>query len=389
MKLKYQNQTVDIVLGMAFGDEGKGKVVDCFAENYDYVVRFNGGNNAGHSLKVGNRAVSVHALPSGVLRPQVFNVIGNGCVVNPIQLAEEIQKIGIEHLRGRVFVSHAAHIITPEAIEEDCKGGSKERIGTTGRGIGPTYAAKMNRTGLRMEDLAEGDGEKLFSKEVLDVVLPLITNTTALLKKACDSSARILLEGAQGCGLDIDHGTYPYVTSSSCSVAGALAGTGLSHKNIRKVIGVTKAYSTRVGEGPFLSEVFGRKAEILRAAGNEYGTTTGRPRRVGWLDAKQLREACEMNGVDQLVITKLDVLSGLSNLEICHGGASEANARSITSKMENPKYPSWDSIPQTITKYSDLPQKARDFVDSIESVASVPVTHVSIAPDRAGTLPRP
>lgn len=374
---------------MAFGDEGKGKVVDYLAENYDYVVRFNGGNNAGHSLKVGNFKTSVHALPSGVLHPHVFNVIGNGCVVNPNQLAEEIQKIGAGSLQGRVFVSDAAHVITPQNIEEDCKGGSKERIGTTGRGIGPTYAAKMNRTGLRMGDLLKGEGRELFSQDVLDIVLPLITDTTKLLRTACDSDARILLEGAQGCALDIDHGTYPYVTSSNCSVAGALSGTGLSHKNIRRVIGVTKAYSTRVGEGPFSSEIFGEEAERLRAAGNEYGTTTGRPRRVGWLDARQLREACEMNGVDQLIVTKLDVLSGLSSVEICHGGRKEVKSQGLAFKMQNPKYPSWSSFPQTTTKYSELPKEARDFVESIENAASVPVTHISISPDRSGILPRP
>lgn len=374
---------------MAFGDEGKGKVVDYLAENYDYVVRFNGGNNAGHSLKFGNYKTSVHALPSGVLHPHVFNVIGNGCVVNPNQLAEEIQKIGAGNLQGRVFVSNAAHVITPQHIEEDCKGGSKERIGTTGRGIGPTYAAKMNRTGMRMGDLLKGEGKDLFSKEVLDVVLPLITDTTSLLRNALDSDAKILLEGAQGCGLDIDHGTYPYVTSSNCSVAGALSGTGLSHKNIRRVIGVTKAYSTRVGEGPFPSEIFGEEAERLRAAGNEYGTTTGRPRRVGWLDAKQLREACQMNGVDQLVVTKLDVLSGLPYVEIDHGGPKETKSVALVFKMKNPQYSSWVSIPETTTKYSDLPKEARDFVDSIERAATVPVTHVSISPDRTGTLPRP
>lgn len=374
MKLRYQNQCADVVLGMAFGDEGKGKVVDYLAKNYDYVVRFNGGNNAGHSLKVGDFKTSVHALPSGVLHPHVFNVIGNGCVVNPNQLAEEIQKIGVQNLQRRVFVSHAAHVITPQHIEEDCKGGSKERIGTTGRGIGPTYAAKMNRTGLRMDDLLKGAGRDLFSSDVLDIVLPLITDTTEVLKRACDSGAKILLEGAQGCGLDIDHGTYPYVTSSNCSVAGALSGTGLSHKNIRHVIGVTKAYSTRVGEGPFPSEVFGEEAERLRAAGNEYGTTTGRPRRVGWLDAKQLREACEMNGVDQLVVTKLDVLSGLPHVEMKMGDESRR------------VYPCWRPFPQTTESYSDIPAEARDFIDGIEEVASVPVTHVSISPDRSGTL---
>jgi len=366
----------DVVLGLSYGDEGKGKVVDYLAKDYDYVVRFHGGNNAGHTIVVNGHRVAVHALPSGVLHPHVNNVIANGCVVDPFQLAKEIEEHGgPSSLQGRLFISHAAHLITPITVAEDRATGNK--VGTTGRGIGPTYAAKMHRTGLRMEAILNGDIEVWDTfREACEVIRPFITDTTQLLRMALASNANILLEGAQGTFLDIDHGTYPYVTSSNCTIGAAFTGTGLNHKAIRKVIGVAKAYTTRVGEGPFPSEQDNDIGNKLREIGKEYGTTTGRNRRCGWLDHTALCRACELNGVDEIILTKLDVLDQFETIPVCVGYRySDQNAQYFECK-------GWNQPTKGLRDKARLPQNAAEYIKYISKRTKVPVTHISTSPER-------
>lgn len=365
---------VDVVLGLSVGDEGKGKVVDYLAKNYDYVVRFNGGNNAGHTILINKKRFALHALPSGVLHSHTYNVIGNGCVIDPIQLAKEIEEHGgLSSLRGRLFVSHAAHIILPKYIAEDQAG--KSRIGTTGKGIGPTYSAKMQRTSFRMEDLETGKLDDIFSQDVISLIKPFVCDTKALLWNAERSAANILLEGAQGTLLDIDHGTYPYVTSSNTTIGAALTGTGINHKMIRKVIGVTKAYCTRVGEGPFPTEQKNEVGDNLRTLGGEFGTTTGRPRRCGWLDVPDLRYACNLNGVDELVVTKIDVLDTfkvipVGVIKLPKDDVSYYNAEG------------WNAVTKGLRDASLLPENAKKYIKMISSGAKAPVKYISTSPER-------
>lgn len=365
----------DVVIGLSYGDEGKGKVVDYLAKNYEYVVRYHGGNNAGHTLVVNGHRIAVHALPSGVLHPHVNNVIGNGCVIDPEQLAKEINEIGASSLVGRLFISHAAHVILPSARVEDQQTGKK--VGTTGRGIGPTYASKMHRTGSRMENLAKGELDPLYAEGVLEVIKPFVTDTTHLLQTAVLSGANILLEGAQGTLLDIDHGTYPYVTSSNCTIGGALTGTGLSHKAIRKVIGVVKAYTTRVGEGPFPTEQINDVGDKLREVGGEYGTTTGRNRRCGWLDYTDLRRACELNGVDEVVVTKLDVLDQFKTIPVGYRGFSHEH-----NDIQYREWAGWNRPTKGLRDKALLPQNALYYVQHISTIARAPVSYISTSPER-------
>ena len=365
----------DVVIGLSYGDEGKGKVVDYLAKDYNFVVRFHGGNNAGHTLVVNGHRTAVHALPSGVLRPYVNNVIGNGCVVDLFQLAKEIEEHGgPSSLKGRLFISHAAHLITPTTVEEDRATGSK--VGTTGRGIGPTYAAKMHRTSMRMNDLDKDKLDDVYGKDITSLIRPFVCDTHALLRNAHASGANILLEGAQGTMLDIDHGTYPYVTSSNCTIGAALTGTGLNHKALRKVIGVVKAYSTRVGEGPFPTEQANDIGNKLRELGGEYGTTTGRNRRCGWLNMPDLRYACTLNGVDDIVITKLDVLDSFDKIPVCvlppsRFGGSEYHT------MQG-----WNTSTKGMRDGHKLPEKAMDYINMIERALKTKVSHISTSPER-------
>ena len=366
----------DVVLGLQWGDEGKGKVVDYLAKHYDYVVRFHGGNNAGHTLVVNGHRTAVHALPSGVLHPHVNNVIGNGCVIDPFQLAKEIEERGgPSSLKGRLFISHAAHLITPKAIAEDRATG--HIVGTTGRGIGPTYAAKMRRTGLRMEDILKGDIEVYDTfRELCEIIRPFICDTQDLLRNAHTSGANILLEGAQGTLLDIDHGAYPFVTSSNCTIGGALTGTGLTHKAIRKVIGVAKAYTTRVGEGPFPTEQANKFGDRLRKIGGEYGTTTGRNRRCGWLDLSDLRYACSLNGVDDIIITKLDILDSFDFIPVCVVPKSEHNDPSYFCAQ------GWNTTTKGVRNKNHLPENAIKYIRLIENSLKTYVSHISTSPER-------
>lgn len=360
---------VDVVLGLSYGDEGKGKIVDYFAKCYDYVVRFHGGNNAGHTLTINGNRTSVHALPSGILHPHVNNVIGNGCVVNPVQLVTELEKHGgSRSFVGRLFISDAAHLITPDNIELDKSTGST--IGTTGKGIGPTYSGKMKRSNFRMADLAEGKLNDIFGKTLCEIISPFVCNTQRLLTTAVKSGAQILLEGAQGTMLDIDHGTYPYVTSSNCTIGAALTGTGLNHKAIRKVYGVTKSYSTRVGNGPFPTEQKNDLGRKLREIGGEYGTTTGRERRCGWLNLGELRYACSLNGVDELIVTKLDVLDTFEKIPVFMGANEYFN------------FEGWNSTTKGLRDKNKLPENLLKYINAIKLNTQIPVTYISTSPER-------
>jgi adenylosuccinate synthase len=423
------------VIGTQWGDEGKGKILDLIAERADVVVRYQGGANAGHTVVVGQEKFVFHLLPSGILHAGKRNVIANGVVLDAGQLLQEIdgfEKRGIE-IRGRLFVSAAAHLVFPyhkalDRASEGVKGGTK--IGTTGRGIGPAYADKIARTGLRVGDLydlhrfderlAANVAEKnrvlqaLYGAEPLDLgairdefrdyarrLEPYVADTFHLLRDALDAGQYVFVEGAQGILLDVDFGTYPFVTSSNSSALGISAGTGISPKRVGEVIGVAKAYTTRVGEGPFPTELPPDEAEVLRKKGEEYGATTGRPRRCGWFDGVATRFAVEVNGVDSLALTKLDTLSGFDRLKVCTayaaGAAGSAAATERfpcgTVRLENvrPVYEElagWQEPLSGVRRFADLPRAARDYVDFIEDFLRVRATIVSVGPARDQTIPR-
>jgi adenylosuccinate synthase len=421
---------LDIIVGTQWGDEGKGRVVDLLARRADFVARYNGGDNAGHTVTVGEKTFKLHLCPSGLIHPNTVGVIGNGVVVNPATLLAEIQmleKAGLPAGPDRLRISHAAHLITPahralDAAQEAARGRGK--IGTTLRGIGPAYTDKSARTGLRLgQMLEEAEFEealsihiesvnevlsRLYEADPLDTgpavreylgytrqIQPYIADVSTLLSSALATGKRILAEGAQGTLLDLEHGTYPYVTSSYPSAAGALLGLGLGVGCTERVIGVTKAFQTRVGEGPFPSELSGDLAMRLRGTGenpwDEYGTTTGRPRRVGWLDLVLLRYAVRINGLTELTLTKLDVLSGLPVLKIC--AAYESAGEIITELPFGPnnlspfepvyeELPGWEENLTGVRRWEDLPRQARAYILRIEELCGVPVSLVSVGPER-------
>ena len=425
---------VEVVIGAQWGDEGKGKVVDFYAEGADFVVRFNGGNNAGHTLKFRDQEFKFHLLPSGIVRKDVHAVIANGVVVNPEVLLEELSYLkskGI--LQHTLSISDRAHVILPyhlvlDGLEESAKGGMK--AGTTGRGIGPAYSDKVARFGITMGDLLDETllkkkidlslmikqklftayerQETFFRRKMLDNYLDMgqklkkyIRNTSVLLNEAVEDGKRIVLEGAQGTLLDPDHGTYPFVTSSNAIAGAASVGAGIGPRCIDWVVGVTKAYTTRVGAGPFPTELQDATGEHLRKVGREFGTTTGRPRRCGWLDLVALRHACEVNGFDALAITKLDVLGGLKKLKICtayeHSGqklkAFPANIRILSeTKPVYKEFEGWaEYSPEDWTKISmkgqgALPAAARDYLGFITDNLGCPIELVSLGPSREATL---
>ncbi|TMK87403.1 MAG: adenylosuccinate synthase [Actinobacteria bacterium] len=417
-----------ILIGTQWGDEGKGKATDLLAARSDFVVRYQGGNNAGHTVLAGGRLLKLHLIPSGILYPSVTPVIADGVVVDPKVLLEEMDALaerGIDP--SRLALSGNAHLIMPYHLELDKvteRFLGKHKLGTTRRGIGPAYADKAARIGLRVQDLTD---PKIF-REKLDLVLkeknlvltrvynrlPLdgdsiardylrygerlgthITDTGALLYGALRAGRRVLLEGAQGTLLDLDHGTYPFVTSSNPVAGGALTGSGLGPKEIDDVIGVTKAYVTRVGSGPFPTEDVSTAGRQMREKGREVGTTTGRSRRCGWFDAVLLRYAVRINGLTELFLTKLDVLSGLPQVRIC--AAYRAGGRryedmpphqTLFHKAEAvyESLPGWQEELEDVRRFQDLPGAARAYVARIEELAGVPVRHVSIGPDREQTL---
>ncbi len=421
---------IQIIVGTQWGDEGKGRIVDWYAAKSDFVARYNGGDNAGHSVTVGNTLFKLHLIPSGIIHPHAVAVLGNGMVINPQSLLAEMEMLkghGILVGPQRLRISHAAHLITPshQALDKalDAARG-KGNIGTTGRGIGPAYTDKAIRRGLRFSDMMEssflnklntltreinnqlsslGADEMDVAKIEQDfiqyrsILLPYITDVSILLSDAHEKKAFILAEGAQGTLLDIDHGTYPYVTSSSTTAPGVFSGLGLglTTANGAIVTGVCKSFQTRVGSGPFPTEVIGEIAERLRGSGknpwDEFGTTTGRARRVGWLDGVLLRYAVRINGLTELIITKMDILSGLKELKICVGYRKNGvEIRDIVfgpSNLEDyePMYetmPGWDEDICGVREWDRLPHQARSYIAAISKLTGVPVRMVCVGPER-------
>ena len=327
---------IDVLMGLQFGDEGKGKIIDYIADNYDAVARFNGGANAGHSIYFNDKKYALHLIPSGIFYGKKC-VIGNGVVIDPVALKQEIETLEADNIdvKNNLYISRYAHIVTPYHIATDKEKEKTLKIGTTGRGIGPTYTAKVERTGTRVCDINEKyindfvfsynyDQIHAFDENTLEQYIEslkyLLTLQIANIERYVnDKNLQILAEGAQGTLLDVDFGTYPYVSSSNSTIGGVMTGLGVSHKNVNNVCGVFKAYMTRVGNGPFVTEVKGKVGEKIREVGNEYGATTGRPRRCGWLDIPALRYACMINGVTSLVMTKPDVLNDFDEIKVCIG----------------------------------------------------------------------
>ena len=421
-----------VVLGLQWGDEGKGKVIDQLADTTDVVVRCQGGANAGHTVVVGGKKTVLHLLPSGVLHEQAVCIIGNGVVVEPAALIQEMDelKAGGCDLSKRLKVSDRAHLVLPchkalDAAAEKAKGASK--VGTTLRGIGPCYGDKMARTNLRAGDLLDPRfAERLTAHlvtqnrliaalggEQVDVaasiatliplcerIRPLVADTASLLHAASAAGKLILFEGAQGVMLDVDYGTYPYVTSSNTGVGGVITGSGLSHRELGEVIGVVKAYTTRVGGGPFpveLSDAPGGKGDEIRQRGGEFGATTGRPRRCGWLDLVQVRFACRLNGVDSIALTKLDILDAEAELPVCVAYELDGQridtvpARIDELARVTPVYerlPGWQSSTVGVQRWSDLPKAAQAYVAFIERTTGVPVKWIGTGPGREATVVR-
>ena len=418
------------VVGILWGDEGKGKVIDYLASANDYVVRYGGGHNAGHTLILPSGKMVLHLVPSGIVHGSVCNVIGNGVVVDPLHLVQEIEGIrarGIAVELGKnLFVSERAHVILEahriqDHWHEQARG--KGRIGTTGRGIGPCYADRCNRVGLRMGDLVRADSlraglerlcaeknalfqgaglpqlqpEALFEQlwAAGQTLAPAIVDAGALLRRAHKEQRRILLEGAQGCLLDVEHGTYPFVTSSHASTGGAFSGTGLPPHGMR-VIGIAKAYATRVGEGPFPSELQGETAELLRKAGNEYGSTTGRPRRIGWFDAVAVRYSAELSGANELVVTNLDVLAGFPKIGLVKGyrladGTVTEDFVAFGVEQVQPiveEFAGFDGDLRGCRRFADLPDAARAYIEAIERRTGLPVKTISVGPERQQVIQR-
>lgn len=412
----------DFILGVQWGDEGKGKIVDRLAGEYDYVCRSAGGHNAGHTIVCDGKKYALHLVPSGILRPNIKNIIGNGVVVNPAVLIEELKQFS--ELKGRFFISDKAHLNLEyhsliDRAKEALKG--KKAIGTTGKGIGPAYADKISRVGHRVGELMEPDmlcenlmeyfNTNRYIFDSLNIAIPdktelleklkfykaelgeYIKDTTRMLWEAFENDKKVLVEGAQGTLLDIDHGTYPYVTSSSTITAGCLAGLGLNPKQVGNVIGIIKAYTTRVGNGAFPSEDFGSDGDRLCEVGHEYGTTTGRKRRCGWFDAVCVKYSAKLNGLDSFALMKLDVLDGLDTVKICT--AYEYKGKKIDyfpTDLQNAKpiyeeMPGWDSV-VGINKFEDLPQNAQKYIEKIEQLTGVKVGFVSTSPDRNDTIVR-
>ena len=421
---------LDIIVGAQWGDEGKGRMVDLLAAGADYVARFNGGDNAGHTVTVKDNTFKLHVVPSGIIHPHTISVIGNGVVLNPRTLLEETTTLldaGIDVTPQRLRISHAAHLITPahlalDSAQEAARG--RDAIGTTMRGIGPAYTDKVARRGLRvgqMLDISAFEQSIHHHTEEINRLLveyyrtepidphtiteefvgyakqlrPYIGDVSAELNSALASGKHVLAEGAQGTLLDLDHGTYPFVTSSIPTAAGALSGLGIGIKHVERIIGITKAFQTRVGAGPFPSEVAGKYAERLRGSGenpwDEYGTTTGRPRRVGWLDLVLLRYAVRINGFTELAITKLDILSGLKSLKLCKGyqaGGQIYEELPMGPANLDPFYPEyeelagWQTDIQGARSWLDLPAAAREYVSYISSVTKIPVSYISVGPER-------
>ncbi len=418
-----------VVIGAQWGDEGKGKIVDLLSSESDFVVRFQGGANAGHTLKFDDKKVVLHLIPSGIFNGDADCVIGNGVVIDPVALVEEIkgvQDMGFS-LEGRFLISQTAHVILPyhkllDQLKEKRRGG--DAIGTTGRGIGPAYVSKVSRIGIRMIDLLDRETlrtkidqnltdinfalENLYKEPLLSTddlmneledaiqtLEPFICNTTNLLHEGINEGKNILLEGAQGTLLDVDHGTYPYVTSSSPTSGGACIGSGIPPTALDKVMGITKAYCTRVGNGPFPTELLGETGEELRKKGAEFGATTGRPRRCGWLDLVALKYVVQINGMNELTLTKMDVMDGFDEIKVCTSYKIDGEETKVfplsldeIEKVE-PVYttlPGWKNSIEGITDWNKLPSTAQSYIRFIEEYLGVKFTIISTGPKRSETI---
>jgi adenylosuccinate synthase len=408
-----------VLIGAQWGDEGKGKVVDVLARDADVVVRYQGGSNAGHTLEIGSERFVLHLVPSGVMYPEKLCIIGNGVVVDPLELKSEIEALmarGIS-LEGRFWVSDRAHAVLPYHRRQDAAREQRarpgQRLGTTQRGIGPAYADKAHRTGLRMgefcrpgwetkvqmraEESGCADGAEMVAtlREAAAFLAPFIADTTARLHEEWRRGRTILFEGAQGTMLDVDHGTYPFVTSSNATAGGASTGTGLPPRAIERVVGVIKCYTTRVGEGPFPTELKDETGDLLRRRGREFGATTGRPRRCGWFDAVVARYAAAVNGVDYWALTKLDVLDECETIRVCV--AYECDGRRLDRVPADAEalarcqpvyeeFPGWKMSTSGVRQYKDLPSAARAYVDALCRLTGVPLGLLSVGPDRASTF---
>jgi adenylosuccinate synthase len=419
-----------VLVGAQWGDEGKGKATDLLGDRVDYVVRYQGGNNAGHTVVIGDKKFALHLLPSGILTPGVIPVIGNGVVIDLAVLIKELDGLiekGVDV--SKLKISANAHIITPyhvtiDKVSERFLG--KRAIGTTGRGIGPTYGDKVGRLGIRVQDLfdesilrqkveaALSQKNQLLSKvynragikaeevvrELLsftDRIRPMVSDTALELHKALEAGKTVLLEGGQGTLLDVDHGTYPFVTSSSPIAGGATIGSGIGPTKIDSVIGILKAYTTRVGAGPFPTELFDQWGEFLREKGFEFGTTTGRERRCGWFDAPVAKFATRINGLTDIFLTKLDVLTGIKEIPVCVAydvdGVRMEEIPVSQSDFHHAKpiyeiFPGWDEDITSAKKFEELPRNAQDYVLALEKLSGTRISAIGVGPDRNATIVR-
>ncbi|GAA1703734.1 adenylosuccinate synthase [Microbacterium sediminicola] len=419
-----------VIVGVQWGDEGKGKATDLLGERTDWVVKFNGGNNAGHTVVIGGEKYALHLLPSGILSPGVNAVIGNGVVIDLEVLFYELEALkgrGIDI--SRLKVSSSAHIITQyhrtlDKVTERFLG--KRQIGTTGRGIGPAYADKINRVGIRVQDLfdenilrqkVEGALEiknhllvKVYNRRAIEAdeivedllsyaerLRPMVADTSLLLNEALDRGELVVFEGGQATMLDVDHGTYPFVTSSSATAGGAATGSGVGPNRLDRIVGIVKAYTTRVGSGPFPTELFDEQGEWIRQRGFEFGTTTGRPRRVGWYDAPITRYAHRINGITDLVLTKLDILTGLDQIPVCVAydvdGVRFDEVPDNQTDVHHAKpileyFPGWKQDISGARTFAELPQEAQDYVLALEKMSGTRISVIGVGPARDAVIVR-
>ncbi len=423
-----------VIVGAQWGDEGKGKVVDLLGGDIAYVVRFQGGNNAGHTVIIGDKKYALHLVPSGILREKTTCLIGNGVVLDPMVFLQEVDKLagqGIDVSPRRLKISAKTHLIMPYHVSLDQAREAAlqpdKKIGTTGRGIGPCYEDKVARVGIRAGDLALDDDElrhkitlalreknilfaNLYEKAPLDVeemlahakslaarINPYVEDISRLVDAACNAGEHVLFEGAQGVHLDVDHGTYPFVTSSNTVAGAAAAGSGIGPMRFDRIIGIAKAYVTRVGSGPFPTELQDDIGEFLREKGGEYGVTTGRPRRCGWADAPLLRTSVRLNSLTDIALTKLDVFSGLDELKICtaydvdgtlYDSVPACNKAFARAKPVYETMPGWNASLDGCTSWESLPTEAKNFVLRLEALVQVPMSMVSVGPERNQTIAR-
>ncbi|MEY4398535.1 MAG: hypothetical protein RLZ53_1111 [Actinomycetota bacterium] len=419
-----------VIVGAQWGDEGKGKATDLLAEHIQYVVKFNGGNNAGHTVVIGNEKYALHLLPSGILTPGVVPVISNGVVIDPAVLFEELDALNARGIdTSRLKISANAHVITSynvtvDKVTERFLG--KRAIGTTGRGIGPTYADKINRVGIRIQDLFDESIlrqkveaalvqknnllTKVYNRAAIKVdsvvtellgyaerIRPFVCDTALELHNALERGEVVLFEGGQATMLDVDHGTYPFVTSSNATAGGASTGSGIGPSQLKSIIGIVKAYTTRVGSGPFPTELFDESGEFLRKTGHEFGTTTGRPRRCGWYDAPIARYSARINGLTDFVLTKLDVLTGLKEIPVCvaydvdgvrHEEVPVSQSDFHHAKPIYENFPGWTEDISKCRSFEELPKNAQDYILAIEKLSGCRISAIGVGPARDAIIVR-